>query len=106
LVEPAAEVLRSTGSLLRFGELLHEAWVLKRSLPGSVSNPEIDAHYEAARGAGAVGGKLLGAGGGGFLLFYVEPDRQSAVRTALASLFELPFRFDDSGSRITYYDER
>ena len=106
LVEPAAEVLRSTGSLLRFGELLHEAWVLKRSLPGSVSNPEIDAHYETARRAGAVGGKLLGAGGGGFLLFYVEPDRQSAVRAALASLFELPFRFDDSGSRITYYDER
>lgn len=106
LVRPAADILTASGSLSRFGEMLHEAWMLKRSLPGSVSSPEIDAYYEAARRAGATGGKLLGAGGGGFLLVYAEPESQSAVRASLRDLFELPFRFDDSGSRITYYDER
>lgn len=106
LVPRLAEVLSSSGDPRRFGEILHEAWMLKKSLPGNVTNRTIDSLYEAARAAGAVGGKLLGAGGGGFLLLYVEPDRQAAVREALAGLFELPFRFDDAGSRITYYDER
>ena len=90
----------------RFGRLLNESWQLKRRLTASVSNPLIDGYYRKALEAGAVGGKLLGAGGGGFLLLYVEPDRQDAVRQALGSLKELPFRFDDGGSRITYYDER
>jgi D-glycero-alpha-D-manno-heptose-7-phosphate kinase len=80
--------------------------MLKKSLPGSVSNTMIDSLYDAARAAGAIGGKLLGAGGGGFLLIYVDPDRQAAVRSALSGLFELRFRLDDAGSRITYYDER
>lgn len=106
LVPPLSEVLASSGDPRRFGEILHDAWMLKKSLPGSVSSPPIDAAYEAARSAGAVGGKLLGAGGGGFLLLYVDPENQAAVRQAMAGLFELPFRFDDAGSRITYYDER
>jgi D-glycero-alpha-D-manno-heptose-7-phosphate kinase len=106
LVPTLAEVLASSGNPRRFGDILHEAWMLKKSLPGCVTNPTIDSMYEAARCAGAVGGKLLGAGAGGFLLLYAEPDRQAPVRAALAGLFELPFRFDDAGSRITYYDER
>lgn len=106
LVPPLAEVLASPEDPRRFGEILHEAWMLKKSLPGAVSSQHIDAAYAAARAAGAVGGKLLGAGGGGFLLFYVDPENQASVRRAMKGLFELPFRLDDAGSRITYYDER
>jgi D-glycero-alpha-D-manno-heptose-7-phosphate kinase len=106
LVAPMREVLMSGDDPARFGRLLDESWQLKRNLTASVSNPLIDGYYRKALEAGAVGGKLLGAGGGGFLLLYVEPDHQDAVRQALGSLKELPFRFDDGGSRITYYDER
>jgi D-glycero-alpha-D-manno-heptose-7-phosphate kinase len=106
LVPLLAEVFASAGDPRQVGEILHDAWMLKKSLPGSVSNTMIDSLYDAARAAGAIGGKLLGAGGGGFLLIYVDPDRQAAVRSALSGLFELRFRLDDAGSRITYYDER
>jgi D-glycero-alpha-D-manno-heptose-7-phosphate kinase len=106
LVEPLRDVLMHAGDPVRFGTILDESWQMKRSLTGSVSSSEIDGYYEAARNAGAVGGKLLGAGGGGFLLLYVEPEHQPAVRKALEPRYQLPFRFDDGGSRITYYDER
>jgi D-glycero-alpha-D-manno-heptose-7-phosphate kinase len=86
-----------------FGRLLHEGWELKRSVVNSISNPEIDGLYERARKAGALGGKLLGAGGGGFLLFFVERDRQPAVREALKDLRELRFRPEPQGSKIVYY---
>ena len=89
-----------------FGRILHEGWVLKRSLTSLVSNPEIDEWYARARNTGALGGKLLGAGGGGFLLLYAPESRQQAVKEALAPLHHQPFRFDDAGTRITYYDER
>ena len=88
--------------LADFGRLLHESWLLKRSLSSRVSTPEIDSMYAAARQAGATGGKITGAGGGGFLLLYVEPDRQPAVRQALAHLLHVPFDLDHSGSQIIF----
>ncbi len=86
------------------GSLLHKGWVLKRSLADNVSNPLVDDMYERARVAGADGGKLLGAGGGGFLLFYVPRERQDAVRKALKDLREMPFTFDLQGTRIAHID--
>lgn len=106
LVEPLRDVFVHGKNPARVGEILHANWELKRSLTGSISSTEIDEYYNAARKAGAVGGKLLGAGGGGFLLLYVEPENQGRVTEALRPLCPLPFRFDDGGSRITYYDER
>jgi D-glycero-alpha-D-manno-heptose-7-phosphate kinase len=106
LVEPLRDVLIHKENPSRFGEILHESWQMKRSLTGGISSPEIDKYYQIALSSGAVGGKLLGAGGGGFLLVYVEPEHQAAVRKAMEPLYQLPFRFDDGGSRITYYDER
>lgn len=85
-----------------FGALLDYEWNLKREINGKVSNPIIDGHYAKAIAAGALGGKLLGAGGGGFLLFYVPKERQEAVRQALG-LMEIPFGFDNGGTRILYY---
>lgn len=84
----------------RVGEYLHENWLLKRRLADGVSDEQIDGWYESARAAGAIGGKLLGAGGGGFLLFYVPRERHDAVRSALRELRELPIRIDHHGSRI------
>jgi D-glycero-alpha-D-manno-heptose-7-phosphate kinase len=80
---------------------LHRGWEQKRRLDG-VTSPKIDAWYTAARKAGALGGKLLGAGGGGFLLFYVPRDSQNAVRKALADLREMPITLEREGSRIMY----
>lgn len=84
------------------GQYLARNWEMKRRLHGSITDGEIDGTYEAAIGAGATGGKLLGAGGGGFLLFHVEPERQQAVRRRLAHLRELPVRFDTSGSVVIH----
>jgi D-glycero-alpha-D-manno-heptose-7-phosphate kinase len=101
----ALEVLREGRSLNRFGELLHEGWLLKRSLVDSISDGDIDRYYELARNSGAIGGKLLGAGGGGFLLFYVEEQNQRKVREAMRDLQELPFRFEPQGSKIIYISD-
>lgn len=97
------DVLRRGGDLREFGCLLHEGWLLKRSLVSAISNPDIDTYYERARAAGALGGKLLGAGGGGFLLFFVERDRQPAVREALRELSELKFKIESEGCKIVYF---
>jgi mevalonate kinase len=86
-----------------FGDLMHESWVCKRALSDKVSTPEIDAMYEKARGAGAIGGKILGAGGGGFMLLFVRPEHQPQVREVLKDLVHVPFNFDESGSRIVMY---
>jgi D-glycero-alpha-D-manno-heptose-7-phosphate kinase len=86
------------------GEILHESWMLKRTLTGSISSPIIDAWYDSARKAGALGGKILGAGGGGFLLLYVPRERRRDVKAALSELRQIPFRFDHEGSKIIFYN--
>jgi D-glycero-alpha-D-manno-heptose-7-phosphate kinase len=86
-----------------FGEILHENWMLKKQLADGISSPEIDEWYESARSQGALGGKLLGAGAGGFLIFFVPPYRQPAVRQALSNLRQMPFHFERQGSRITLF---
>lgn len=105
LVTPMREVLSKGNNLSEFGEILHEGWKLKKSLTQEISNPEIEEYYETARKAGAIGGKLLGAGGGGFLLFYAEQDKQEAVINSLSGLYHIHPKFDTGGSRITYYDQ-
>ncbi len=88
----------------RFGKLLHDSWMLKRSLSEKVTTPVIDEIYEAARSAGAFGGKLLGAGGGGFLLVFARPEHQKKVREKLKKFLEIPFRFESLGSQIIFYE--
>lgn len=103
IVDEAEEVLTSSKSLSEFGRLLDYTWQNKRSLALGVSNAEIDDIYIRAIQAGAIGGKLLGAGGGGFLLFYVEPDRQSDVLRAMEKLLYVPFDFEEEGTQVIYY---
>ena len=86
-----------------FGNLLDFAWDLKKQLSAEVSPPDIDEIYKKAKGAGAIGGKLLGAGGGGFMLFLAEPNKQECIRGALG-LNQIPFKFDNTGSQIIYDD--
>lgn len=100
LVEESIDILCGSMDLSGFGELLHEAWQAKRSLSPRVSSSEIDALYERARAAGAVGGKLTGAGGGGFLLLFVPPRKRAAVLQALEQYIHVPFAFDSAGSQI------
>ncbi len=85
-----------------FGRLLDESWELKKSLSENISTLRIDNIYFDAKDAGAIGGKLLGAGGGGFMLFYVPKDKQASVRSALNNLVEVPFEFESEGSSIIY----
>lgn len=87
------------------GELLHKDWMLKKSLASGISNPFIDEIYEKAMNAGALGGKLLGAGGTGFMIFYVKPERQKAVKIALSNLRETDFEIDNSGASIVHVDK-
>lgn len=87
------------------GELLHENWMIKRSMASGISSPFIDEVYDMARKAGASGGKLLGAGGAGFLLFYVPENKQQSVRNALSHLREMDFEMDNSGSSIVMTDK-
>jgi len=105
LCAQALEVLKDGRSLNRFGEILHEAWRQKRTVVDTISNDSINGYYETAREAGAIGGKLLGAGGGGFLLFYVEPQNQERVRKALSHIQELPFHFEPQGSKVIYVSD-
>ena len=104
LVKEGLAVLSSGQALTAFGELMQEAWQVKRSLSDKVSNSEVDAIYQQAIVAGAIGGKLTGAGGGGFMLLFVPRDRHSAVRGALNRLIHVPFRFEFSGSQIIFFD--
>ena len=105
LVDEAEAVLTDKNcSLSRFGELLDVTWRLKRGTGSSISNGSIDALYERGLAAGALGGKLLGAGGGGFLVFYVEPDAQDNVHKAMNDLLYIPFEFEKDGTGVVYYD--
>ena len=102
LAHEMRDALGSEGDLDRFAALLHEGWELKRSLGCGISNDQVNEWYEAARRAGAVGGKLLGAGGGGFLLLVAPPWRHRAIREALGRPRELPFRIARHGSRLIF----
>ena len=103
MVDEAVTILSSSRDLDEFGKLLHETWKIKRSLTSKISNPNIDRIYETAIKAGAIGGKLLGAGGGGFILFFVRPENQAGVKKALKPLLHVPFKFEGLGSQIIYY---
>lgn len=91
-------------NLSEIGAMLHESWQLKRQLADAVSTPEIDEIYEAGRAAGAIGGKLLGAGGGGFLLFFIDPAKRAALRERLAKLIEVSVEIGSPGSKIVVYE--
>ena len=95
----------SKNNLEDFGEILHEGWANKGKLASRISNTQIDEFYSKARKAGAIGGKILGAGGGGFLLLYCEEEKQEKVRNALSDLKESPFQFEPQGSKIIYVSE-
>lgn len=86
-----------------FGRMLDHTWRLKRQTGSAVSTNSIDDLYAKGVAAGALGGKLLGAGGGGFLVFYVQPERQDAVRWAMRDLMHIPFAFEDGGTRVIHY---
>jgi D-glycero-alpha-D-manno-heptose-7-phosphate kinase len=104
MVDVAMDILTNDRTpLTELGKLLHEAWRVKRELADSVSNRQIDDIYEAGRAAGAIGGKLLGAGGGGFMLFLVEPEQREAVRERLKDLIHVSVDFDNEGSKIVLY---
>ena len=102
MTREAAHILNSD-NLEPFGKLLDASWRIKRTLSGKVSTPHIDQMYETAMRAGALGGKLLGAGGGGFVLLFVPPERQKRVREKLKKFLEIPFKFEFSGSQIIFY---
>jgi len=102
LVERGHSLLTGRRPLSAFGELLDQSWELKRQLGPQVSNPHIDEMYERAREAGAIGGKLLGAGGGGFLLLFVPPEKRQKVKEAFPIHSEIPFRVNTSGSHIIH----
>jgi D-glycero-alpha-D-manno-heptose-7-phosphate kinase len=98
------DILSVGNDLNQFGRLLHQAWETKKSLEGSISNSEIDHIYQRGLDAGALGGKLLGAGDGGFVLFFCEPQLQTRLRESLAELIEVPFQMEPEGSKIIFVD--
>lgn len=99
------KILETDKTLDEFGHLLDESWKVKKSLAAGITNPKIDGLYNAAKKAGALGGKILGAGGGGFLLLYVPVTKKKKVRAALAGLKEMPFCFEQQGSKIIHFQE-
>lgn len=104
MVDEAIAILTNTNiSIDEFGKLLDLSWKYKRSLSDRVSTQEIDQIYDQAMRAGAIGGKILGAGGGGFMLLFAKPDKHAAIREALKDLVHVSFNFDDSGSRVVLY---
>jgi len=105
LVSPLRDIFSSGKDVNNFGVLLHKGWSIKKELTKVISTTEIDNYYQKALDSGAIGGKLLGAGGGGFLLLYVEEENKQFVIDALPNLFHLNIRFDQGGTRITYYDQ-
>jgi D-glycero-alpha-D-manno-heptose-7-phosphate kinase len=105
MVDEAGSIITTPNrSINEFGALLHEGWKIKRSLTKQITNASIDEIYEAGRSAGAIGGKLLGAGGGGFMLFFVPPERRQELRDRLKTLLYVPFRFSSRGSHIVVYE--
>jgi D-glycero-alpha-D-manno-heptose-7-phosphate kinase len=104
MVDEGLEILvNSSVPIEAFGKLLHESWQAKRTLSNMITTPQIDQIYEAAIDAGAIGGKLLGAGGGGFMVLFAKPEHHAAIRQRLNKLIHVPFKFEDSGSRVVLY---
>ncbi|TSC88525.1 MAG: putative kinase related to galactokinase and mevalonate kinase [Microgenomates group bacterium Gr01-1014_7] len=106
MVNQALNILNSKQDINDFGKLLHETWSLKRSLSSSVSNSLIDDIYLNALSAGATGGKIIGAGGGGFILLFVPPSHQAKVRKKFNKLIHVPFNFERAGSQIIFFDQQ
>jgi len=104
LVDESIDLLASEAPIEGFGDLLDEAWAVKRSIGAGISTDEVDEIYARAKVAGAIGGKITGAGGGGFLLLFVPVARQADVQAALPELVHVPFRFESQGSQILFYD--
>ena len=105
MVDEGMSILQSPSTpIMDLGKLMHESWKLKRSLSVKVSTPKIDEIYEAGIKAGATGGKVLGAGGGGFILFFAKPENHSKIRERLKNLVHVAFHFDDVGSKIVVYE--
>ncbi|HLH03504.1 MAG TPA: hypothetical protein VKX25_12085 [Bryobacteraceae bacterium] len=105
MVDEAERVIASgSRSFDDFGRLMHESWQIKKSLTQKISNSNIDEIYQAGLSAGALGGKLLGAGGGGFMLFYVSPEHRPTLRKRLQNLLCVPFRFSQRGSHVVVYE--
>lgn len=102
MVKEALSILNCNCDIADFGKLLHENWLLKKSLSNKITTAMIDEIYQTAYSAGAFGGKLLGAGGGGFLLIFAHPEKQSIIRDKLRKLLLVPFRFETSGSQIIF----
>ena len=104
LVDEAEKVLEDKNSDLdEFGRLLDRTWKLKRQTGSAITTDSIDGIYERGIAAGALGGKLLGAGGGGFLVFYVPPEKQDAVKSAMGNLLHVPFQFENGGTQVIHY---
>ena len=103
MVDESIGILQGGSSIDDFGRLLHDSWQYKRALSSKVTTPEVDDIYDIAMANGAIGGKLLGAGGGGFMLLFVPQERQAHMREKLKHLVNVPFRFENSGSRIVLY---
>jgi len=103
MVDEGAHILNSDTDLTEFGRLLHESWQLKQRLSDKIAPPAIREIYDAAMDAGATGGKLLGAGGGGFMLIFAPPERQARIRERLKGLLHVPFQFESAGSQVVFY---
>ncbi len=105
MVDEAIEILdKSQNLIFEFGKLLHRSWELKQRLASSISTPEINEIYDTAMDAGAIGGKLLGAGGGGFMVFVVRPENQEKVAERLKNLVKVNFKFEIDGSKLMVYE--
>jgi D-glycero-alpha-D-manno-heptose-7-phosphate kinase len=104
LTNEGVSALCGKSKITLFGELLHNAWQAKRDLSAQVSNADVEEIYKEALSAGAIGGKLLGAGGGGFILFFVPPSKQAGLKRKLNKLIYVPFKFESSGSQIIFFD--
>jgi len=103
MVDEAVDILNGNGNIDDFGELLNESWKIKRTLSAKITNSFIDEIYETGLKTGALGGKLLGAGAGGFMLFFIKPELQPQLKKKLKKFLHVPFSFDNSGSRVIYH---
>jgi len=106
MVDNALSILNGKGEIDEIGKMLNENWMLKRSISNRISNSTIDRIYDTAIKNGALGGKLLGAGSSGFMLFFAPPDKQKQIKNALPGYLHVPFKFESEGSTIIYYSRR